>query len=1376
MSANRSWTATRTLLAAVGMAVLPLLGHASAAKPTPKVLRSGPLAVTFDTQTGGLAEIRYGDDVLARPTSGVPPMDLRQENQWIVGRGGAPLRLDDVQSTDEKTRVITSRAGDWQIAVRYELDADWPMLTRSAKLSWRGAKPTKLKGFWLGSPTFAVGKQAYYYSPGVYPPRRFPADAFRSGAVHAFHHSLAPLIAQLTPQRSLLWLSDELTAASDRSSVTVTESDGGLRVSQGFQVMAHMRPGDLQDIGSACLWVVPSDGEAALGRIHDWMRRRGHVPPADRPEWFRDAVLYSFHPGGTIGSGFRDLGGFAPATRLLDQIAALGANAIWIMPIEDASVYHPRDYYKFQLGLGTAKDYRALVARAHQLGLHVLQDCVPHGGRNDYPRAKEHPEWLAYDEDGSTLPYWCYDFNWPTWRQYMAGVARHYVTQFDVDGYRVDAVGGSRIPNWNPQIPYARASFAQLQGGLNMLRSLRGAVKQAKPREGGLLAEVQGSVYGAVGDAVYDFTGCYQAFQDLRKLPAEQFVPQLRRWLHEQQYAETPDLLRMRHIESHDSLRAELWYGIRPMRAMMALSAWIHGLPLVYHEMENGHEAAFRRIFAIRRQVIELSRGTADYLAVETPPAVFACLRSDERQAAVALINLAAEAIDATVAVPQSRLPGEVRATPAITVIRPEGQQTLRTSVVGQKLCMRVHLEPFEYAVCAMRAAHSPAVALADEAGRAAVAATPVVAKSLQPVIDPRTGLLDGVRSDGQELLGKMDLYVPAACRKAFQRTICERSGAETVWRCPLGTSALELRYVPQSDGLHVRTRWLGEVPSNASICLPVVNATRWGVATAAGPLAGEFVPRHSATESARGSIYWRAQGTNAVWDSLVHPLGTQLSQALTATGRNTLGIGFPGDAVPARVQWLDRLGAEPQLVACVAWNDPLAPGAPSCSELEIVIGDGSARGRAACPTGLRPDAGGWCYENEHYRLRLGRSGTITQLWAKTPALRTIIDRGDLYTDGGFSGGRERFAASNEVEAASRIERDGQGNLRLRFEGRLRGFQRFDLLNPPVEYFAEYTLGRSASLRATYGIRPQAGPSGKFAFLAWMSPLPDVSRARFKLQGRLLDEGPTSNGRTRGWQSRSLQRRALPDEIELHSKAAPLLHLTGLVCGGDPLANVFVHDRNFFLAWYDGPPQTGNERQWRWTSAVWTVGDAAPEALGHPPAAMATTSHMSLPLDAGFEQAMALRLVSLRTGEALPGVASDNAWLTPAGGSIVLAPTHGGQAAAEVVNPSGAYALWRQPLAATALRTGARLRLSAWVKGTSIQKGDAGWKVGVVRFAVTTDKVQYVSSLPLLGTFDWKRVAVECTVPAGLRGLNVEAGLNGATGSMWIDDVELAEE
>jgi glycosidase len=1344
---------------------------AQAAKPAaPTTLRSGPLSVTLDPQTGGLAEIRYGEALLGRLAPGVAPLDLREQEKWIVG-GGVPLELLDVQSSDEKTAVATARAGDWQIAVRYALDATWPMLTRSAKLTWLGKGPTKLKGFWLGSPTFTAAQGAYYYSPGDYPPKRFATEAFQAGASHSFHRSLSPLIVQLAPERSLLWISDELTSASDHTSVTASGSDGGLRVRQGFEVMARMQPGDSQQIGSASLWVLPCDGEAALLRIHDWMRRRGHVPPADRPEWFRDAILYSYHPGGTTGSNFHDLGGFVPATRLLDHVAALGCNAVWIMPIEDAGPYQPRDYYKLQAGLGTEQEYRALVARAHQLGLHVLQDCVPHGGRNDSPRAKQHPEWLAYEEDGSTLSYWCYDFNWPTWREYMAGVARHYVTQFDVDGYRVDAVGGSRIPNWNAKIPYARASFAQLQGGLNMLRSLREAVKQSKPHEGGLLAEVQGSVYGTAADAVYDFTGCYQAFQDLRKLPPEEFVPQLRRWLHEQQYAETPDLLRLRHVESHDSLRAELWYGVQPMRAMMALSAWIHGIPLVYHEGDNGHEAAFRRIFAIRKRLAELSRGTADYLSVETPPTVFACLRCYQKQASLVLINLASEPIDATAAVPAGLLPASLRAAPAITVLRPDGEETVRGSLEREKLRIPVRLKPFEYVVCALRPASE---AIAGVLPKEAVAAASV-SRMDQPVFDPRTGLLDGLKADGEPLLGQVDLYLPAGSQRELKRAIPETSGKETICRYRLGKSTLELRYEPQADGLHLHTQWQGDVPDRAALYLPMAGARQWAATTAEGPLAGEYLVRHRVSDAIVGSIYWRPQGTNVIYDSLIHPLSPSMSRALVATGRKTFQIGFPG-STPARVEWLDRLGSQEQLGALVAWSDPQVPGDPRCRNLEIVIGVPAAGAKPAWPAGLRPDAGGWIYENRHYRLRLARCGMITQLCAKTPTLRTIVDRADLYTDHGYSGEAIRFGASNDVEAASRIWSDDQGNLRLRFEGRLRGFQRFELLKPPIEYYADYTLGSTASLRVSYGVRAHADPSGKSAFLALMSPLPEVGRAVFKSQGRVLYEGSASDGKTRGWQSRSQRPAALPDEIELSSETLRLLRLTGLSSDGVPLCNTFVQGHNFFLAWLDGPPPPAAPRQWRGTSAVWTVGDAEPCAIGHAPQITSAAGNQGLLDDPGFEQAMTLRPVSLRTGEPLPGPVSQSAWLAPAGGRIVASPVHRGKAAAEVTNPSGDYALWRQPLAVTVLKAGTRLRLSAWVKGQGIRQGDAGWKVGEVRFAVVTGKTQYVSSPPLVGSFDWKKTSVELTVPEGLRSLNVEAGLNGATGTIWIDDVEVVVE
>lgn len=1338
----------------------------------PIVLRSGPLSITIAPDTGGVGEVRWGDEVLGRPATGIPPFDLRQDDKWIVGQAGTALKIVELKQSTPKTAVATVQVGPWQIAVSYAVDDAGPMLTRSARITWLGKEPTKLKGFWFGSPTFAIGKESYYYSPGVYPPNRFSGDSLHAGARHAFHHSLSPLITQLAPQRTILWLSDELTPASDRGSVTVTEMEGALRVSQGFNVLARMRPGDVQEVGNACLWLMQTDGEQALLRMHDWMRRRGHVAPADRPEWFRDAVLYSFHPGGTIGSGFRDLGGFAAGTQLLDRIAALGADAIWIMPIEDVSVYHPRDYYKFQEGLGTADEYRTLVARAHQLGLHVLQDCVPHGGRNDFPRAKQHPEWLAYEEDGSTLSYWCFDFNWPAWREYMADVARHYVRQFGVDGYRVDAVGGSKIANWNPRIPYGRASFAQLQGGLNMLRSLRVAVKEQKPHEGGLLAEVQGSVYGTVSDAVYDFTGCYAAFHDLRKVPAEVFVPRLRRWLHEQQCAETPDLLRLRHVESHDSLRAELWYGVEPMRAMMALTAWIHGMPLVYHEMENGHEAAFRRIFAIRRQLVELRRGEADYLGVDTSPSVFACLRKDDKHASVVLINLASESINATATVPLTLLPLPLRSALPVVALRPDRQEMLHASTSNEKLTVSLSLQPFEYVVCVLRT-DATAIALGPDDKKpssADEARTP--SPRFEPTIDPRTGLLDCVSAGGKELLGKVDVYVPLPYRQQFTKAKTEMRGKQLVTRCPMGAATLELHYAAEKDGLQLRTKWDGDVPSGAAIYLPFLGVKRWGATMAEGLLEGEYVVRHLTTESAARNIYWRPQGTHVIWDSLIHPLGPQLSHVLTAWGSRLTSVGFSGHTPPARVQWVDRIGSQEQLGAIVSWSDPQSPGAPRCSQLDILLGDHVEPPKPTFWEGLRPAAGGWLFENKHYRLRLGRSGMITQLVAKTPTERTIIDRADLYTDSGFVADRKRFGASNEVEAASRIWNDEQGNLRLRFEGRLRGFERFDLLNPPLEYFADYTLNSSASLRVSNGVRPHSQPVQKSAFLAQMIPVPDVRRIVFRSLGKTLHDGGTGERGVRGWQLRSLPSSTVPDEIELGDDRTRLLRLSELRCGEEPLCNAFVHGHNFFLAWFDGPCERSSAKQWRWISAVWTVADAAAKAIGRPPE-VARLADGQLLADAGFEQSQASRLVSLRTGEPLPGAQANSVWQSPHGGRIVLSPVHRGQAAAEVANPSGAYSLWRQSLPIAAMTPGKRLRLTAWVKGEAVRPGDAGWKVGTLRFSLVTDQARYVSSAPLTGTFDWKQTSVDLVVPEGLRELRVEVGLNGATGTMWIDDVEL---
>jgi hypothetical protein len=308
---------------------VPALAHDQTASPGDNrlILRNGRFAVVLDAHSGGLAELRWDDRPLTQPLGTVPPLDIKQDETWILGSGRVKPKLLDVARPGPGTAVATLAAGDWRIELHYELDAAWPMLTRWAQLKWTGQQPTKLKGFWLGTPPFqisprpragegpgvsakarlaravgegpgvsvkaplarAVGEgpgvsvkaplaraagegpgvraadsdQSYYYFPGAYPPQRYTADAFRDGARHSTSQSLSPVIAQLSPQRSMLWICDELTAASDHTSATVTETPSGFRVAQHINAQGRVRPGDVQEIGSATVWLIegPPDGK-----------------------------------------------------------------------------------------------------------------------------------------------------------------------------------------------------------------------------------------------------------------------------------------------------------------------------------------------------------------------------------------------------------------------------------------------------------------------------------------------------------------------------------------------------------------------------------------------------------------------------------------------------------------------------------------------------------------------------------------------------------------------------------------------------------------------------------------------------------------------------------------------------------------------------------------------------------------------------------------------------------------------------------------------------------------------------------------------------------------------------------------------------------
>ncbi|MDR0870788.1 MAG: hypothetical protein LBN39_08350 [Planctomycetaceae bacterium] len=151
-------------------------------------------------------------------------------------------------------------------------------------------------------------------------------------------------------------------------------------------------------------------------------------------------------------------------------------------------------------------------------------------------------------------------------------------------------------------------------------------------------------------------------------------------------------------------------------------------------------------------------------------------------------------------------------------------------------------------------------------------------------------------------------------------------------------------------------------------------------------------------------------------------------------------------------------------------------------------------------------------------------------------------------------------------------------------------------------------------------------------------------------------------------------------------------------------------------------------------------------------------------------------LVSLRTGAVvIKGRHSSTGWQTPDQGSIGGSEVHSGSAAAQVIDESRQYRLFSQDIPLKEIPVGTKLHLSAWVKGKDLAKGPESWQVGCVRFmAIVDGKTEYISSPNLLGTFDWRQETVEFIVPEKLRKLSVQVGSNGASGTVWIDEVDVS--
>ena len=144
-------------------------------------------------------------------------------------------------------------------------------------------------------------------------------------------------------------------------------------------------------------------------------------------------------------------------------------NVIQLMPRMPYPSYSVHDYRDIETHYAPEAALRAMVKKAHELGLKVILDVIMHGvsdkAASQQPKAgvpthawtKEHPEWFSRNEYGwlARTYTWSFDHANSGFQDFMVSVfVDDYIRKLDVDGFRVDAVTWSFFPNWAEGLAY----------------------------------------------------------------------------------------------------------------------------------------------------------------------------------------------------------------------------------------------------------------------------------------------------------------------------------------------------------------------------------------------------------------------------------------------------------------------------------------------------------------------------------------------------------------------------------------------------------------------------------------------------------------------------------------------------------------------------------------------------------------------------------------------------------------------------------------------------------------------------------------------------------------------------------------------------------
>ncbi|WP_342618861.1 alpha-glucosidase family protein [Rhodoferax sp. GW822-FHT02A01] len=165
---------------------------------------------------------------------------------------------------------------------------------------------------------------------------------------------------------------------------------------------------------------------------------------APNDNWWRGGVIYQIYPRSFADSNGDGIGDLPGITAHLDYVASLGVDGIWLSPFFKSPMkdfgYDISDYCAVDPMFGSLADFKALVDRAHALGLKVMIDQVLSHSSDQHPwfvesrssKTNSKADWYIWadaKDDGNPPNNWLSIFGGSAW-QWDTRRCQYYMHNF----------------------------------------------------------------------------------------------------------------------------------------------------------------------------------------------------------------------------------------------------------------------------------------------------------------------------------------------------------------------------------------------------------------------------------------------------------------------------------------------------------------------------------------------------------------------------------------------------------------------------------------------------------------------------------------------------------------------------------------------------------------------------------------------------------------------------------------------------------------------------------------------------------------------------------------------------------------------------------